>query len=146
MVDHRKQVEDYIENDLPLSNESSKISSMHSDVEADLELLKKRSPRMSQKSIETVLHQKHKKFSYSYPGLFFKTVRGEIDKTMLHSLLDLKASLDENKMSLDSARNRVIDCAKKDIDANKTTPRAKREKPPGTVVQELSFKCKPDES
>jgi len=146
MVDHRKQMEEYIQNEIPRSYESSKISEMYAKLETDMAQLKTRSPGMNQKSMEVVLHQKHKQFSISYPNLFFKMVRGEVDRKMFKSLLDLKQGLDENQISLAAARNRVIDCAKNDIAENKNKPRAKRDKLPGTVVQELSFECKPDES
>ena len=144
MTDHLKQVEEYIKNVLPRSYKSGDIADMYARLETDVEQLREMSPAMNQKHMETLLHEKHKAFAFSYPNLFFKVVRGEIDKKMLKSLLDLKHGLDENNISLDEARNRVIDCAKNDIEASKGRPRAKAAKPPGTVVQELRFECKPE--
>lgn len=147
MANHREDVEDYIRDNLPESFGSSTISEMYADLEKDIKLIKTKSPAMSQKTMEMMLHQRHKKLAFSYPSLFFKIVRGEVDKEMLRSLLTLKQRLDENEMSLDDARNRVIDCAKNQFDKIQGQPRPKKkDKAPGTVVQELSFKCKPDDS
>ncbi|CAN0246184.1 unnamed protein product [Ectocarpus sp. 6 AP-2014] len=141
---HRQAVEDYIANDLPESFVSSTISEMYAALERDIQLIKSKSPGMTQKQMEIVLHQRHKKLAFSYPSLFFKIVRGEVDPAMLASLLSLKQRLDERDVSLDDARNRVIDYAKIQIEETRGKPRARKAKPAGTVVQELSFKCKPD--
>lgn len=146
MADHHRQVQAYIQNDLPQKFGSRQITEMHADLEKDLCLIKLKCPAMGQKQIEMMLHHKHREFAFSYPGLFFKIVRGEVDSKMLASLLKLKENLDENSISLDAARNRVIDCAKHQIEETKDKPRVKKAKPPGTVVQELSFKCKPSDS
>lgn len=144
MINHRQEVEDYIENKLPESFVSSNVADMCSALERDIKIIKTRSPGMTQKQMEMMLHHRHKKLSFSYPGLFFKIVRGEVDPVMLKSLLSLKESLDEKNISLDTARNRVVDCAKSQIEKTRGKPRVKKAKPDGTVVQELSFKCKPD--
>lgn len=141
-----QQVEDFIHNELPESFVSSSISDMYAAVERDIKKIKTMSPEVSQKQMELILHQRHRTLAFAYPGLFFKIVRGEIDPKMLESLLSLKEKLDENDISLDKARNRVIDFAKNQIDETKDKPRVKKAKPRGTVVQELSFKCKPDDS
>ena len=146
MATHRQQVEDYIDKDLPDSFASSTISEMCAELEKDINLVKTKSPGTSQRNLEAMLHQRHKKLAFSYPGLFFKIVRREIDPEMLKSLLSLKESLDKQDMSLDAARNRVIDYAKNQIDSTEGKARVKKAKPSGTVVQELSFKCKPDDS
>ena len=146
MVDHHRQVQAYIDKNLPRKFGSRQITEMHADLEKDLRLIRLKCPAMGQKQIEMMLHHKHKEFAFSYPGLFFKIVRGEVDSKMLASLLKLKENLDENSISLDAARNRVIDCAKHQIEETKDRPRVKKAKPPGTVVQELSFKCRPDDS
>ena len=146
MASHRQQVQEYIDNDLPQKFGSRQISDMHADLQKDMDLIKAACPTMGQKQMEMMLHQKHKEFAFSYPGLFFKIVRGEVDSEMLKSLLKLKENLDENNISLDTARNRVIDCAKSQIEETGGRPRVKKVKAPGTVVQELSFKCRPDDS
>ncbi|CAM9096752.1 unnamed protein product [Ectocarpus sp. 12 AP-2014] len=148
MGSHREDVEDYIHNNLPEHFGSGTISDMYTDLEKDIRLIKTRSPTMSQKKMEMMLHQRHKRLAFSYPSLFFRIVRGEVDQEMLASLLTLKQRLDENEMSLADARNRVIDCAKNQIDSTRGQPRPskKKDKAPGTVVQELSFKCKPEDS
>lgn len=146
MASHRQRVQEFIDNDLPQKFKSRQISDMHTDLQKDMNLIKAACPTMGQKQMEMMLHQKHKEFAFSYPGLFFKIVRGEVNSEMLKSLLKLKENLDEKNISLDTARNRVIDCAKTQIEETMDKPRVKKAKPPGTVVQELSFKCRPDDS
>ena len=146
MANHRQEVEEYIEHHLPEKFVSSTISEMYASLQRDMRLIRSKSPGMAQKQMEMILHHRHKKLAFSYPGLFFKIVRGEVDPSMLHKLLSLKQSLDEKDISLDIARNRVIDYAKGQIDETRGKPgtRVKKAKPAGTVVQELSFRCKPD--
>lgn len=144
MANHRQEVEEYIEHHLPESFVASTISEMHAALQRDMQLIRSKSPGMAQKQMEMILHQRHKKLAFSYPSLFFKIVRGEVDPAMLQSLLNLKQSLDEKDISLDIARNRVIDYAKSQIEGTRGKPRVQKAKPAGTVVQELSFKCKPD--
>lgn len=146
MADHRQQVEQYIKNELPDRFGSGTISDMYADLQKDMAFIRAKSPGMDKKKMEMLLHQKHRKLAFSYPGLFFRIVRGEVNPEMLKSLLKLKESLDGNDIGLDDARNRVIDCAKKQIEETSGKPRTKKTKAPGTVVQELSFKCKPDDS
>lgn len=146
MSSHRRQVEDFIRNDLPQSFGASAISDMCADLQKDIQFIKTKYPAMDQKRMEMMLHHKHKKFAFSYPGLFFKVVRGEVDMSMVQALLQLKHDLDDKSISLADARNRVIDSAKHQIEETANHPRVKKAKPPGTVVQELSFKCKPDDS
>ena len=146
MVDHRQQVEQYIKNELPDRFGSETISDMYAALQKDMAFIRAKSPGMDKKKMEMMLHQRHRKLAFSYPGLFFRIVRGEVNPEMLKSLLKLKESLDGNDIGLDDARNRVIDCAKKQIEETGGKPRMKKIKAPGTVVQELSFKCKPDDS
>lgn len=146
MASHREHVQDYIENSLPRSFGSSSISGMCADLERDRDLIKSSGAATSQKKMEMVLHERHKKLAFSYPSLFFKIVRGEVDPGMLKSLLKLKEDLDDKSISLKDARNRVIDCARHQIEETKDEPRVRKAKPAGTVVQELNFKCKPDDS
>jgi len=146
MASHRRQVEDFIKNDLPQSYSSSAISDMCADLERDIQFIKTKHPAVNQKSMEMMLHHKHKKLAFSYPGLFFKVLRGEVDTGMVQALLKLKHDLDEKSISLADARNRVIDSAKRQIEQTRDQPRVEKAKPPGTVVQELSFKCKPEDS
>lgn len=89
MESHRQHVENYIQNDLPQSFVASEISEMYTNVQKDIELIKTGSPSVNQKHMEMMLHQRHKKLAFSYPGLFFKTVREEVDPNMLKSLLTL---------------------------------------------------------
>lgn len=146
MANHCQQVEQYIKNDLPDRFGSVTISDMYTDLQKDIDFVRAKSPGMDRKKMEMMLHQRHRKLAFSYPGLFFRIVRGEVDPEMLKSLLKLKENLDGNSIGLDDARNRVIDCAKKQIEESGGKSRVKKTKAPGTVVQELSFKCKPDDS
>ncbi|CAN0570530.1 unnamed protein product [Ectocarpus sp. 12 AP-2014] len=144
VANHRQEVEDYIGNNLPESFVASTITEMYAALKRDIRLIRIKSPGMAQKQMEMMLHQRHKRLAFSYPSLFFKVVRGEVDPAMLKSLLSLKKSLDEKDISLDIAGNRVIDYAKSQIEETHGEPRVMKAKPTGTVVQELSFKCKPD--
>lgn len=141
-----EQVCEYIDNDLPQSFGADTISEMYAALQKDLDFIRTKGPVVDAKKMEMMLHQRHKKLAFSYPGLFFRIVRGEVDPVMLKSLLKLKENLDDQSISLDDARNRVIDCAKQQIEDTKGMPRVKKAKPSGTVVQELSFKCKPEDS
>lgn len=150
MADHRRQVEAYLKSEIPKTFDSRTISQMCADLQKDMDLIASNKdngqPRLSQKRMEMLLHQKHRRLSFSYPGLFFKIVRGEVDPHMLKSLLTLKGNLDDKSISLEAARNRVIDCAKTQIEGSRGKPRTRKAKPAGTVVQELRFECKPEDS
>ena len=135
---------EYIQNDLPESFFSCKISEMYDDLQQDICQFRTRSPDLSQNRLEMMLHQRHEKLAFSYPGLFFRIVRGEVDPVMLNSLLKLEENLADNNVTLGTARNRVIDCAKSLIDETKDQPKKAKSKAAGIVVQELSFRCRPD--
>ncbi len=147
MTSHRRQIEKYIADELPQSFDSCKIAAMYAALQKDLAFIRTTVPSLPQKKMEMMLHHRHKELAFSYPGLFFRIVRGEVDSNMLQSLLELKKKLDDDNITLDEARNRVIDSAKAQIQQEtEGTPRVKKPKPVGTVVQELSFKCKPEDS
>lgn len=99
---------------------------------------------MTQNKMKMILHHEHKRFAFSYSRIFFSTVRGEMDGKMLRSLLQLKSRLDRKEISLDKAREGVIDGAKNKIARN---PEASRKPPtPGSTTQEVIVKCKPDDA
>jgi hypothetical protein len=145
MSSTREEIEGYISRELPASFSSDEILEMYQDLEKDVALLK-RAPGMNDSKMGMICQQKFKRFAFSYPGLFFKTLKGEVDPEMLKNMLGIKKKLDENQISLDEARNGVIDGAKEDIKKKPVETRKKKAHAKGTVVQELSFKCKPDES
>lgn len=139
----KEEIENYISRELPANFSSDEIREMYEAVVKDVTLLKK-APGMNDSKMGMICQQKHKRFAFSYPGLFFKTLKGELDPEMLKSMLELKKKLDTDQISLDEARNGVIDGAKEDIKKNPVETRKKKVHPKGTVVQELNIKCKPE--
>lgn len=138
------EVRTYIKDELPELFSAEEIEAMYYILLKDIELLKK-APGMNQKKMEMILHQKHKKFAFSYSRIFFSTVRGEMNDKMFRSLLQLKAKLDKKEISLDKAREGVIDGAKEEIVQNPKDSRPVKKVTPGSTTQELVFECKPDE-
>lgn len=95
--------------------------------------------------LEANLHQKHKTLAYSYPTLFFKTVRGEMDQHIFDTLTNLKSKLDSGEINDAQAKEMVIDGAKRHVEGE--APRApKKQGTPGGTVQEIHLKCKVDDS
>lgn len=131
--------------ELPESFTSDQIGDMYDSLKKDIDKLKK-VPGMTHSKMLSILGAKHKKFQFGYPGIFAKTLRGEIDENSLRSMLDIKSKLDFGDIDIDTARNRVIDGAKKQISENPKESRPKKIQPKGTVVQELKFSAKPDDS
>ncbi len=143
----RREIDDFIRRELPASFSSDEILGMFRGLERDVALLRK-APGMNDSRLGLICQQKHKRLAFSYPGLFFRTLRGEIDPSMLERTLDLKRAMDEDRITLAEARNRVIDGAKEDIESRPIGSRGRRKKkarPEGTVVQELSLRCRPED-
>lgn len=130
---------------LPPAFTSDEIKSMYDNLVNDMDKLR-REPGMDQKKMEMILQAKHKKFVFSYPSIFFKTVKNELNPEMLKKMLELKKELDSNKIDISYARNRIVDNAKADIEANPASSRKKKVSKPGEVVQEITVKCKPDDN
>lgn len=131
--------------DLPPAFTSDEIESMYEHLVSDMEKLR-RTPGMDQKKMEMTLQAKHKKFVFSYPSIFFKTVKNELNPEMLKKMLELKKALDSNQIDISAARNRIVDNAKADIESNPSSSRKKKVSRPGEVVHEINVKCKPDEN
>lgn len=116
---------------------------MHSDLNSDVLLLKKN--KVPQKIAEARLHQKHKTLAYSYPTLFFKTVRGEMDQHIFDTLMSLKSKVDAGEINNRKAKELVIDGAKRHV-AGEAPRAAKPESREGGTVQEIVIKCKPEDT
>lgn len=116
---------------------------MHSDLSCDVETL--RADNVPQKVAEAKLHEKHKTLAYSYPSLFFKTVRGEMDQHIFDSLMNLKRKVDVGEIDNKKAKELVIDSAKRHVEGE--APRAaKPGKKEGGTVQEIILNCKLEDS
>lgn len=144
MAGPNQEIQDYIQRELPANFSSDEIEDMYEAVEKDISLLKK-APGMNESKMGMILQQKHKRFAFSYPVLFFKTLKGELDPVMFKNMLGIKKKLDTNEITLDQARNGVIDGAKEDIKNNPVETRKKKVHAEGTVVHELNLKCKPED-
>lgn len=142
MPGQRRDIERQLEQ-LPESFTAEKIREMHQQLSADVSKLK--DTDMPRKEVEARLHAKHKTLAYSYPTLFFKTVRGEMDNHILDTLMELKRQVDEGQITSKRAKELVIDGAKRHVEGE--APRAPRpEKAPGGTVQEITLNCKVEDS
>jgi hypothetical protein len=130
--------------ELPETYTSDQIQDMYDHLVSDMVRLSK-VPGMDQKKMEFTLQSKHKAFVFSYPGIFFKTVKNELRPAMLKKMLSLKKQLDNNQIELSDARNRIVDSAKAEIQSIPAGERKKRVPKKGEVVQEINVQCKPDE-
>ena len=131
-------------NTLPKSFTASEIGDMYRCLKTDVDKLNK-APGMTSSKLRSILGQKHKIFQYSYPGVFMKTIMGELNEVAFLDMLDTKSRLDFGDIDLDTARNRVIDGAKANIKNNPKENRPKKVPSKGTVVQEIKFSAKPDD-
>lgn len=142
MPGQRRDIERQLEQ-LPESFTAEEIKDMHQKLNADVSKLK--GANIPQKEAEAQLHAKHKTLAYSYPTLFFKTVRGEMDNHIFDTLMNLKKKVDEGEITNKRAKELVIDGAKRHVEGE--APRApKPEKTPGGSVQEITLKCKVEDS
>ena len=99
-----------IQNDikkLPDQMSSNDIVRMYCELKKDMVDLKNRGD-MSPKQIEQFLHNKHKILALSYPTVFFKTIRGEMDSNMFFYMMSLKKKVDEGKISNEEAKNCLL--------------------------------------
>lgn len=109
------------------------------------DVAKLRGTNIPQKEVEAKLHAKHKTLAYSYPTLFFKTVRGEMDSHIFETLMNLKKKVDEGEITNKRAKELVIDGAKRHVEGE--APRApKPERTAGGTVQEITLNCKVEDS
>ena len=95
---------------------------MFDDLENDLKRLR------GQKNAEAYLYKKHEVLALSYPGAFYKTVKGEIEPHMLRTILEIKSKMDTGEISSERARELVIDGAKSQIESLDSSKRPKQSK------------------
>ena len=136
MPGKRREIERQLQK-LPESFTVEQIKEMHSLLAADV----------SRGGIlEAELHRKHKTLAYSYPSLFFKTVRGEMDPHIFDTLMKLKQKVDDGEINNKRAKELVIDGARRHVEGE--APRVPKLKPAQgskANVQEINLKCKVDE-
>ena len=142
MPGQRREIERALQQ-LPESFTAEQIIKMHSALSSDVLLLKKN--KVPQKFAEARLHETHKTLAYSYPTLFFKTVRGEMDQHIFDTLMNLKSKVDAGEINNEKAKELVVDGAKRHVEGE--APRApKPQKKEGGTVQEITLKCKVEDT
>ncbi len=127
---------------LPLTMSSNEIVRMYCELKKDMVDVKSRGD-MSPQQAEQFLHNKHKTLALSYPTMFFKTVRGEMDSNMFFYMMSLKKKVDEGQISNEQAKNSVVDGIKASIEKNGPTP--KKEEKPDRTVTEFTAMVKPED-
>ena len=137
MSGQRKDIEDKLKS-LPESFSADQIEEMYSALVKDIKFMKLQGKNKA--IIESQLHQKHETLAYSYPTIFFKTMRGEMDPHIFKSLMEIKRKMEKGEISQEGARRAVIDGAKAHVMSNPDRP--KRVIEPGSTVQEITLKCR----
>ena len=89
-------------NTLPKSFTASEIGDMYRSLKTDVDKLNK-APGMTSSKLRSILGQKHKIFQYSYPGVFMKTIMGELNEVAFLDMLDTKSRLDFGDIDLEWA-------------------------------------------
>jgi hypothetical protein len=126
---------------LPDSFSADEITQMYEELETDVALLKQAG--IPQKTAEARLHQKHKTLAYSYPTIFFKAVRGEMDRHIFDTLLKIKRQVEDGEVSNERAKELVIDGAKSHVEGD--APRLPISNPKHSTsssVHEINIRCR----
>ena len=137
MPGERREIERRL-NELPESFTAGQIQQMYKDLVVDVNILTKQKVPLA--NIEAQLHKKHRVLAYSYPTLFFRVVRGEMDEHIFNTLMCLKKKVDDGEITNETAKERVIDGAKRQVQG--LDPKMKRTKTEGGIVQEINMKCR----
>ena len=140
MAGQRRNIEDQLKK-LPDTFSVDEINSMYDALIIDMVTMKRQNK--PQQYMERKLHNKHSKFSYGLPGLFFKIVRGELNQTMFRKSMEIKDAVDKGLITENDAKRAIIDAAKHQIENSPARP--KKDAPPGSTVQESTFQCKLEE-
>lgn len=140
MPGQRREIERQLKQ-LPESFTADDIEKMYTALQKDVTFLKSRGVQMSQ--IEAELHRKHKVLAFSYPTLFFRVIRGEMDEHIFKTLMKLKQRVDSGELTDKRAKELVIDGAKRHVGGE--APRRSIPKKEGGTVQEINLKCKVEE-
>lgn len=140
MPGQRREIEKKL-GELPDNFSADEIIRMYDKLKRDVAVLISRNTPVS--TMEGLLHKRHNKLAISYPTIFFKTVRGELDPRMFHVMMSLKKKVDEGEMTNEDAKKSVIDGAKAHIEKlNASGTRKIKEIAPGSSVKEINLKCK----
>lgn len=142
MPGQRREIERQLEK-LPDSFTAQDIEKMYNDLSADVTFLKDKN--IPQNVAEAELHKRHRTLAYSYPTIFFKTIRGEMDQHIFDTLIKLKRRVDAGEINDKAAKELVIDGAKRHVEGE--APRKiKAPKKEGGTVQEITLKCKVEDT
>lgn len=91
---------------------------------------------------EEELHRKHRMLAFSYPNLFFKTVRKEMDPRIFKELLKLKQMVDDGEIDNNRAKELVIDGAKRHVEEGVRRTISTKHPLGGETVHEINLRCK----
>jgi len=136
----KKEIEDRLKK-LPKQFKSEEIITMQENLHRDL--LQMKSKKIPLDRIERDLHRDHRVLSHSYPTIFFKTVRGELNQDMFKAMMKLKKKVEEGKITNEQAKNYVIDNVKKHIEENGPTEKKVHSK--NSTTTEFTTQCKMDD-
>lgn len=142
MPGQRREIERQLEK-LPETFTAEDIEKMYDALKADITFLKDH--QIPQKLAEADLHKKHQTLAYSYPTIFFKTIRGEMDQHIFNTLLNLKRKVDAGEINNKVAKELVIDGAKRHVQGEASRAPKAPEKEGGTV-QEITLRCKVEDA
>lgn len=142
MPGQRRDIERELEK-LPDFFTTEEIQTMYKNLNEDVKKLK--SSNVPFAEMEAQLHKTHKTLAYSYPTLFFKTVREEMDPHIFASMMKIKHQMDQGQISHKKAKELVIDGAKRHVEGE--APRMSKPQQEGSgQVQEIILQCKVDGS
>lgn len=130
MPGQRRAIENQL-NSLPESFTAKEIKCMYNALQADIGHIKE--AERNPVDMEAYLHRRHKKLSFAYPTIFFRTVRGEMDQHIFGSLMALKARVDSGEIDDARAKEIVVDSARRHVEG--AAPRAPRKE--GGEVHEV---------
>ena len=137
MPGQRREIERQLA-ELPESFNAGEIQKMYDKLVQDVNFMKQKGIPLA--TMESELHKRHKTLAFSYPTLFFRIVRGEMDEHIFRTLMGLKKKVDDGELTNERAKEMVIDSAKQQVDGE--VPRMQRVKKEGGTVQEINLKCR----
>jgi len=91
----KEEIESYIKNELPANFTSDEIMDME-NLQKDITQLR-RVVGMTDAKLGMICQQNHKKFAFSYPVLFFRSLKGELNPETLKKILKIKSQMDEKE-------------------------------------------------
>jgi hypothetical protein len=103
--------------DLPDSFTSEEIMTMYHALDADATSLRNNDACQTIGQLQSVLYKRHKPFAMSYPFVFTKACRGEMNERIFQTVLHVKKEIDEGKLSTRAGMEKIVDAAKEHVDS-----------------------------